>query len=60
MGYINSNFQSNRDDSKCVCGYVFILNDGAVYWKSSKQCTMADSIYEAEYIATSDAAKEDV
>ena len=40
--------------------YIFILNGGAICWKKFKQNTVADSIYEAEYIATSDAAKEAV
>ena len=40
--------------------YVFTLNGGAVYWKSFKQHTVADSVYKAEYIATSDVAKEAV
>ena len=35
-GYIDSSFQSNLDDSKSVSGYVFILQDGAVSWKSFK------------------------
>ncbi|GKB27539.1 hypothetical protein Tco_0866940 [Tanacetum coccineum] len=36
-------------------GYVFILNGGAVNWKSSKQSTTAMSAIEAEYIAASEA-----
>ncbi|KAJ9542072.1 LOW QUALITY PROTEIN: hypothetical protein OSB04_028578 [Centaurea solstitialis] len=40
--------------------YVFTLNGGAISWKSSKQDTIADSTTEAQYIATSDAAKEAV
>ena len=39
---------------------MFILNIEVVCWKSSKQDTIADSTTEAEYIATSDAAKEGV
>ena len=36
--------------------YIFTLNGGAVYWKSFKQHTVADSVCKAEYNATSDAA----
>ncbi|GJW15356.1 retrotransposon protein, putative, ty1-copia subclass [Tanacetum coccineum] len=39
-------------------GYVFILNGGAVDWKSSKQNTTAMSATEAEYIVASKAAME--
>jgi hypothetical protein len=46
------------NDSKSQSGFVFYLNGGVVSWKSSKQDTIADSTMEAEYIATSEAAKE--
>ena len=58
--YTDASFQTDKDDSKSQSGYVFILNGGAVSWKSSKQETTADSTTEAEYIAASDAAKEAV
>ena len=58
VGYTDFHFQSDHDDCKSVSDYVFILNSGVVYWKSSKQHTMVDSICEAEYIAASDAAKK--
>ena len=60
MGYTDSSFQSYRDDSKSMSGFVFTLNGGAICWKSSKQVIIADSICEVEYIVASDAAKEAV
>ncbi|KAL0313387.1 UNVERIFIED_CONTAM: Retrovirus-related Pol polyprotein from transposon TNT 1-94 [Sesamum radiatum] len=59
-GYSDASFQSDEDDAKSQSGFVFKLNGGAVAWKSSKQDTTADSTTEAEYIATSKAAKEAV
>ena len=59
-GYTDASFQTDQDDSRSQSGYVFIVNGGAVSWKSSKQETVADSTTEAEYIAASEAAKEGV
>ncbi|GKC27615.1 zinc finger, CCHC-type containing protein [Tanacetum coccineum] len=50
----------NTKDMFLVYGYVFILNGGAVDWKSSKQITTAMSATEAEYIAASEAGMEAV
>ncbi|KAJ9561476.1 hypothetical protein OSB04_006636 [Centaurea solstitialis] len=49
-----------KDDSCSQSGFVFLLNGGAVSWRSSKQSTVADSTTEAEYIAVNEAAKEAV
>ena len=57
-GYTDSDFMSDLDDRKSTSGYVFICNGGAVSRKSSKQSITVDSITKAEYVATSDAAKE--
>ena len=59
-GYTDASFQTDLDDSKSQSGYVFLVNGGAVSWKSSKQETVADSTIEAEYIAASEAAKKGV
>nr|GEX23286.1 hypothetical protein [Tanacetum cinerariifolium] len=39
-------------------GYIFVLNRGAVEWKSSKQSTTTMSATKAEYIAALEAAME--
>ena len=57
-GYINAGFQSDLDDFRSQFGFVFYLNRGAVSWRSSKQDTVVNSTIEAEYIVSSDAAKE--
>ena len=59
-GYTDASFQSDKDDCKSQSGFVFIMNGGAIVWKSSKQDTTADSTTEAEYIAASETAKEAV
>ncbi|GJZ11862.1 hypothetical protein Tco_0546621 [Tanacetum coccineum] len=41
-------------------GYVFVVNGGAVDWKSKKQTTIAMSATQAEYMAASEAAMEAV
>ncbi|KAJ9535097.1 hypothetical protein OSB04_un001824 [Centaurea solstitialis] len=58
--YSDACFQTDRDDFRSQLGYIFTLNGGTISCKSSKQDTIADSTTEAEYIATSDAAKEAV
>ena len=57
-GYTDASFQTDRDDSRSQSGYIFILNGGAVSWKSSKQDVVALSTTESEYIAASLAAQE--
>ncbi|XP_071695682.1 secreted RxLR effector protein 161-like [Rutidosis leptorrhynchoides] len=56
--YTDASFQTDRDDSRSQSGYVFILNGGAITWKSSKQKVVAQSTTEAEYIAASEATQE--
>nr|GEZ40326.1 hypothetical protein [Tanacetum cinerariifolium] len=53
--YCDAGFKIDRDDTKSQTGYVFILNGGAVDWKSSKQSTTAMSATEAEYIVAMEA-----
>ncbi|GJS61318.1 reverse transcriptase domain-containing protein [Tanacetum coccineum] len=56
--YCDGGFKTYRDGIKSLIGYVFILDVGAVDWKSSEQSTTAMSATEPEYIAASEAAME--
>ncbi|GJR99053.1 retrotransposon protein, putative, ty1-copia subclass [Tanacetum coccineum] len=49
-----------KDDTKSQTGYVFIVNGGAVDWKSKKQTTIAMHATQSEYMAASEAAMEAV
>ncbi|GJX67536.1 retrotransposon protein, putative, ty1-copia subclass [Tanacetum coccineum] len=58
--YTDAGYLTDADDLKSQTGYVFVLNGGAVDWKSTKQSIFATSSAEAEYIAAYDASKEAV
>ncbi|GJT45577.1 retrotransposon protein, putative, ty1-copia subclass [Tanacetum coccineum] len=58
--YADASFQTDKDNTKFQTGYVFVLNGGAVDWKSAKQSTTAMSFTEAEYIAAAEASMEAV
>ena len=59
-GYCDASWKSDKDDTKSQTGYVFVINGGAVDWRSKKQSTLAMSAAESEYIAASEAAMEAV
>ena len=59
-GYVDASSNIDMDDSKSQSGYVFILNGGAVNWRSYKQSVVAASTTEAKYVAASEAAQEGV
>nr|GFB13883.1 retrotransposon protein, putative, Ty1-copia subclass [Tanacetum cinerariifolium] len=58
--YTDAGYLTDVDDLKSQTGYVFVLNGGAIDWKSAKQSIFATSSAEAEYIAAFDASKEAV
>ncbi|GJZ01129.1 retrotransposon protein, putative, ty1-copia subclass, partial [Tanacetum coccineum] len=58
--YTDAGYLIDADDLKSQTGYVFVLNRGAVDWKSTKQSISATSSTDAEYIATFYASKEAV
>ncbi|GKB99643.1 retrotransposon protein, putative, ty1-copia subclass [Tanacetum coccineum] len=49
-------YATDKDDTKSHSGYVFVLNDGALDWKSAKQSTIAMSFTKAKYIVAVEAS----
>ncbi|GJU49771.1 retrotransposon protein, putative, ty1-copia subclass [Tanacetum coccineum] len=58
--YTDAGYLTDADDLRSHTRYVFVLNGGAVDWKSTKQSIFATSSTDAEYIAAFDASKEAV
>ncbi|GBO20433.1 Retrovirus-related Pol polyprotein from transposon TNT 1-94 [Araneus ventricosus] len=58
FGYTDSDWANFFDDRKSYTGFCFILSGSAISWESRKQCTVALSSTEAEYMALSDGTKE--
>ncbi|GJW84497.1 putative RNA-directed DNA polymerase [Tanacetum coccineum] len=56
--YTDASWETDRDDLRSQTGFVFVMNGGAVDWKSSKQSTTTMSSMEAEYIAAAETAME--
>jgi len=55
IGYTDSDFAGSIDTKKSTFGYVHILAEGAISWKSAKQSVIAASTMEAEFVACFDA-----
>ncbi|XP_052732449.1 secreted RxLR effector protein 161-like [Vigna angularis] len=47
----NSDYAGYIDSRKSTSGYIFMLADGAVSWRSAKQTLTATSTMEAEFIS---------
>jgi hypothetical protein len=58
--YTDTSFQTDLDKLKKWSCFVFIINSGAISWKTLKQETVTDSTTEAEYIVASESAKEGI
>ncbi|XP_074377824.1 secreted RxLR effector protein 161-like [Apium graveolens] len=51
IGYLDSDFGGCKDERKSTSGYVYLLDGGAISWRSTKQTLIASSTMAAEYIA---------
>ena len=50
-GYTNSDLGGCSDDRRSNFGYVFMMAEGAISWKSKKQTLIPSSILQVEFIA---------
>jgi len=58
VGFSDADLAANVNDHHSISGYIFMLLGTAVSWSSKKQGSMALLSTEAEYIASTHAAKE--
>ncbi|XP_048503120.1 uncharacterized mitochondrial protein AtMg00810-like [Beta vulgaris subsp. vulgaris] len=58
QGYSDSDWAACPNTRKSVTGYVMLLGNSPIYWKSKKQSTIYKSSSEAEYRAMAAAASE--
>ena len=58
IGYIDSDFQSNKDSHKSTYKLVFTVSGGATVWRSIKQLCITESTMKAKYVTTCEVAKE--
>ena len=57
-GYSDADWAGDINTRRSTTGYVVMLNNGAVAWRSQRQPTVALSTMEAEYMALTEATKE--
>ena len=60
VGYMDSNYAACLTTRRSTTGYVFLLHNAAISWRSQLQKATAQSTAEAEYMAAASAAKEAV
>ena len=51
VGFSDSNYVGCMDDKKSTFDYIFMMDEGAVSWKSVKQTLTTSSTIEAKYVA---------
>uniref|UniRef100_A0AAV1U2G4 RxLR effector candidate protein n=1 Tax=Peronospora matthiolae TaxID=2874970 RepID=A0AAV1U2G4_9STRA len=58
LGYSDADWAGDIDTRRSTSGYVFVLHNGCIRWRSKKQRSVALSSTEAEYMALSEATQQ--
>ena len=56
VGFSDSDYTGYVDDQKYTSGYIFMMAEGVVSWKSVEQAHTSSSTMEAEYVACYEAS----
>ncbi|XP_062119100.1 secreted RxLR effector protein 161-like [Humulus lupulus] len=59
-GFVDEDYASNKDNRKSLTSYYILLHRCCISWKSQLQNEVALSKTEVEYIATTEAFKEEI
>jgi hypothetical protein len=51
IGYSDSDFAGCIDSCKSTSGYIFLMANGAISWRSAKQTLIATSTMEVEFVS---------
>ncbi|XP_050918371.1 secreted RxLR effector protein 161-like [Lathyrus oleraceus] len=60
IGYSDSDFVGCVDSSKSTSRYIFMMADGAISWRSTKQTLVATSTMEVEFVSRFEATSHGV
>ena len=60
VGYSDADFAGCVDSRKSTSGYIFIMVDGAISWRSVKQNLIVTSTMEAEFVSCFEATSQGV
>lgn len=60
IGYSDSDFAGCVNSRKSTSGYIFMMVDGAISWRSTKQTLVATSTMEAEFVSCFEATSHGV
>jgi hypothetical protein len=58
QGYSNADYTGDIVDRRSTIGHLYLLNRGPVTWTSIKQCYVATSTTQLEYISLLEASKQ--
>lgn len=60
IDYSDPDFDGCVDSRKSTSGYIFMMADGAISWRSTKQTLVATSTMEAEFVSYFEATSHGV